>query len=365
MTAGAPRILLTVSGDIPADVHERIAAGDRPRADYFEMARAMGADLVDHAAARRDTGRLGRLIDRLAGANALLAWECFRRRRDYAVIVTDGEQVGIPLAALMRVGGRGAVRHAMIVHVLSTPKKTSLIRALRLASLVDLFLVYASAQRDHVAQRLRVPAERIRLTPFMVDTKFFSPAAVEPRARARPMVCSAGLERRDYSTLVEAVAGLPVDVVIAAASPWSKQRDNSGDRPLPDNVTIERLGFVDLRQLYADATAVVMPLLDVDFQAGITTILEAMSMGKPTVCTRTAGQTDTIVDDVTGLYVGVGDVAGVRAAIERVIADDELRSRLGSAARRQAVEQFDVAVYAARLADEITRLARSSPRPRR
>ena len=38
----------------------------------------------------------------------------------------------------------------------------------------------------------------------------------------------------------------------------------------------------------------VMPLIETDFQAGVTTLLEAMAMAKPIVCTKNTGQTDVI-----------------------------------------------------------------------
>ena len=63
-------VLLTVSGTIARDLRTAIAAGRRPRADYLEMAAAFDADLLDHAEAGRTAGTLGRLLDRLAGANA-------------------------------------------------------------------------------------------------------------------------------------------------------------------------------------------------------------------------------------------------------------------------------------------------------
>ena len=54
--------LLTVSGTIPADIHEAIAAGRRPRADYLEMAAAFDAELLDYAAAEHEAGRSGRIV---------------------------------------------------------------------------------------------------------------------------------------------------------------------------------------------------------------------------------------------------------------------------------------------------------------
>ena len=162
------------------------------------------------------------------------------------------------------------------------------------------------------------------------------------------MICSAGQELRDYPTLVAAVRDLDIDVVLAAASPWSKRADTSAGLEIPANVSVTRLTPFDLRQLYADATIVVVPIEETDFQAGITTILEAMSMSRAIVCTRTEGQTDTIVDGETGLYVPPGDVAALRAAVARLVADPELAGRLAAAGRDWVVEHADIDRYVRR-----------------
>jgi glycosyltransferase involved in cell wall biosynthesis len=344
-------VLLTVSGVIPDGLDVQVASGERPRADYRVMSAAFDADLVDVPSALSSTGRFGRLLHRLAGTGPLLAWYCFVNRKRYEVIVTDGEQVGIPLALLMRVGGRGGTRHMMIVHIVSTRSKEWLLRRARLASVIDRWVVYSSWQRDFIATRFGVAFDQVVLSTFMVDTAFFDPATVN--VEQDRMICAAGLERRDYPTLMEAVAGLDLRVVIAAASPWSTQSDSTSDRDLPANVEVRRLSLFELRELYAASRFVVMPLFDVEFQAGITTILEAMSMGRAVVCSRTAGQTDTIVEGETGMYVPPGDAGALRRALRMLLDDDDLARTLGERARQWAVDHADVERYAARLADEV------------
>jgi glycosyltransferase involved in cell wall biosynthesis len=243
----------------------------------------------------------------------------------------------------------------MIVHILSVPMKSRLYRALRLGRFIDTMVVYSTAQKHFVVAELGFPSDRVVLTPFTVDASFFSTDRVSPRPAARPIVSSAGLEFRDYPTLMEAARGLDAGVVIAAASPWSTRADSTAGVEAPSNVEICRLGFVDLRQLYADSDVVVMPLLDVEFQAGVTTILEAMAMGKPVVCSRTRGQSDIIVDDVNGVYVEPGDARGLRRAIDELLADRERAQRLGRAARDLIVQRCDVSLYAARLAAAVDR----------
>ena len=126
------RVLLTVSGVVPQGLADAVASGSRPRVDYVEMAKAFEADLVDYAEAARRLGRTGRLIERVLGKNIALAWCCFTLRHSYDVIMTDGEQVGLPYAAFTMVSGRRRARHLMIVHILSVPKKAVLFRLLRL-----------------------------------------------------------------------------------------------------------------------------------------------------------------------------------------------------------------------------------------
>jgi glycosyltransferase involved in cell wall biosynthesis len=161
---------------------------------------------------------------------------------------------------------------------------------------------------------------------------------------------------------MEAVDGLDVRVVIAAASNWSKRADTTQGRQVPPNVETCSLNLFALRQLYADARFVVMPLFDTTFQAGVTTILEAMAMGKAVVCSRTQGQTDVVVDGVNGLYVKPADVDELRSALVSLLSDPGHTEELGRHARRYAVEQADLDLYVQRIAGVVERaLARRRP----
>jgi glycosyltransferase involved in cell wall biosynthesis len=313
------------------------------------MADALDAELLDRPAARHQLGRLGPMVERLTGPNVAMALACFSRRRSHRAMFTDGEQVGLPYAALCWLARHRPV-HLMIGHRLSARKKVLLHRALRLHRRVDRLIVYASAQRRFAIEALGYPPERVVLHPFMVDTEFWRPERVTATPRSRPMICAVGQELRDYPTMAEAVRGLDVDVVIAAASPWSKREDTSAAIELPPNVTVGAYDQFDLRQLYADASLVVVPLQETDFQAGITTILEAMSMARPIVCTRTTGQTDTIVEGETGRYVPPRDAAAMREAITDLLADPGEAARLAVTGQDWVRANADIVSYARELA---------------
>lgn len=340
-------VLLTVSGTIAPDLEAQIAQGQRPRADYLELARSFGADLIDYARARQLTGRTGRWLERIGGPNLLLAWACFQQQRAYRVIVTDGEQVGLPLALLCKLTGHKRASHLMIAHILSVGKKMLLLDRFRLQKQIDTFFVYASWQQRFIQERWQVPAERVILTPFMVDSHFFAPNQVV--AQPRRMICAVGLEFRDYPTLLAAVRDLDVEVVIAAASPWSKRGDTTQQAAIPANVTVRKFSQYELRQLYADSCFVVMPLYNVNFQAGVTAILEAMAMGKAVLCSRTPGQTNVIEEGQSGLYVPPSDPDALRTQIQFLLNNPTLAAQMGKAGRRRVEEEMELTRYAQRL----------------
>jgi glycosyltransferase involved in cell wall biosynthesis len=132
-------------------------------------------------------------------------------------------------------------------------------------------------------------------------------------------------EEKGVLELVEAANGLPLVVV--------------GDGPLRDRVP-GALGFVApaaLGPYYERAAVVVCP----SRREGYGVVArEAMAHGRPVVATAVGGLTDAVEDDVTGLLVPPRDPPALRAALARLLADAELRSRLGAAAREHARERF-------------------------
>lgn len=342
------RVLLTVSGRAASsDQIAEIERGTSRRRDYLEMARAFGADLIDFEAAQR-AGPLSRFIARFFDQHLALAWTCFRHRKDYEVIFTDCEGVGLPLAVMLKYLTPFAHRRPqllMLGHDVLSAKKRPFYDMLRVQTHMAYHFVYNQTHKEELQRRWGIPDERVVRTHFMVDTSYFSPEAVIARSRARPQICAVGIEARDYATLMQAVDGLAVDVVIAASSPWSHQADPSKELTPPPNVIIDRDLTLDVRQLYADSAFVVMPLFDVDRAAGSTTILEAMAMSKAVICSRARGQRELVVDGETGIYVTPGDVLALRTAIQHLLDHPEEAARMGAAGRRSVVQEMSLERY--------------------
>ena len=72
------------------------------------------------------------------------------------------------------------------------------------------------------------------------------------------------------------------------------------------------------------------------------TILEAFAVETPVVATRLSGIPEVVLGDQTGLLVEPGDVAGLAAALTRILRDPALGRRLGAAGRALVLERFDL-----------------------
>ena len=64
-------------------------------------------------------------------------------------------------------------------------------------------------------------------------------------------------------------------------------------------------------------------------------------MRLPTVATDIRGNRQVIAEGETGLLVAVRDPKAIAAAVERLVTDSELRSKMGVAAAERAAAEFD------------------------
>jgi glycosyltransferase involved in cell wall biosynthesis len=165
-------------------------------------------------------------------------------------------------------------------------------------------------------------AEEVRVIPSGVEVPPFVREEVSP-----PQVLFAGRLSREKGILelVEAARGMELVVV--------------GDGPLRARVP-GALGFVphrELGELYERCAVVACP----SHREGFGVVCaEAMAYGRPVVAGAVGGLLDLVVHEETGLHVPPRDVAALRAALERLLGDAELRHRLGAAARERIRKHF-------------------------
>jgi glycosyltransferase involved in cell wall biosynthesis len=110
----------------------------------------------------------------------------------------------------------------------------------------------------------------------------------------------------------------------------------------------EAKGPVDpagLREALGRASLLVLPSLEDNCPMAI---LEAMAAGLPVAASAIGGIPDLVEPSVTGLLFDPHDPKAIAEAVRRVLADGEMREKMGRAGRNAAEARFRPKVVAAR-----------------
>jgi len=209
-----------------------------------------------------------------------------------------------------------------------------------LLKLSDLIVVPAQAMADQLMER-GVPEARIRLIPNGVFLEAPSAPREELRARlgvAKDACLVLGVGRlapvKGFDVLVKAFELMEgVRLLIAGEGPERAH--------LPPEVLLgDREDVADLLEA---ADVFVQPSRS---EVLSNALLEAMLAGRACVATDVGGTGEVVKDMETGLLVAEESAEELRAAIEKLRADPELRSRLGAAARALVLRERSVAAMA-------------------
>jgi glycosyltransferase involved in cell wall biosynthesis len=309
-----------------------------PRLDYEEVARKIGGAVYGQVLRE---SKLGKPIAHLESKLKLDLGEsayAFLNLERNSLILSTSEKTGLPMAALLSMTKRQNP-HILISHHISSHNKKRLFGIWSLYRSFAKILFVSQPQARYATDVLGIPPDRVKFIFDKVDHHFFTPQTREPEE----FILSVGNEERDYQSLISAISGTKMKLVIVASSPWSKFRTDISTGP---NITIlERISYLELRELYARARLVVLPLNDVDYAAGANAALEAMAMAKPLILLESRGLEGYVSHDETGRVISSRNPEDLREAIFRLWEDEPERSRLGTNARQSILDRMNFQVY--------------------
>ena len=191
-----------------------------------------------------------------------------------------------------------------------------------------------------------VPESKIHVIYNGVDAERFAPMAVD-RLSGGPTVASViRLDRlKDPMNLIAAMADVRQEIPNVQCLIYGPSPDLDYARLCLE--TVERLGLQDVVRFmgytsqpelaYNAGDVIAMPSISEGFPYAL---LEAMAVGKPIVATDVGGVREALGDG--GFIVPPRSPRLMADAIVSLIQDPALRARLGTSARRRAVEEYSV-----------------------
>lgn len=206
-----------------------------------------------------------------------------------------------------------------------------------------------------VLLREGVPATRITCVPSAVDTEQYQPGrAAQPWFRGEfglpddaltIGMAAQFIDRKGHATLLDALPAVfaqhPVTRVLLF-----------GQGPLVETVR-QRVAADPLLAARVQLTGFrrdldrILPCLDVlahpAFMEGLgVSLLQAAACGVPIVAGRAGGIPEIVQPGLNGALIEPGDVAGLSAALNRLLESPELRTRQGAAGREWVEQHFSI-----------------------
>ncbi len=351
------KISVVLGGALNETTRREVRDGERPRIDVLEMesrfqARVYDFNRLKHEAKGDWKARFILGLARKTGLwSACLAYYALGSVKNDDVVYATGEDVGFPLAVMMRLFGLKRAR--LLVRLEQPTYGRTLLRQMAFNTFmraalrrVDLTICRTTAHVQYLNSLFKVPMAALSFAPETTDPVFFSPKAAGKTGTSdlippQPYIVSGGLEMRDFPTLIDAVRGLPVHLVIGAGSPWSQLRFVY-DQTLPANVRISSFTLLEMRALYRNAAFVVVPIRPTLRACGMNVVLEGWAMEKAVIVTRSIGQLDYATDNETALFVKPGDVEEMRTKIVYLLEHPEEAERLGRNGRQHVDTNLNV-----------------------
>ncbi|MBE2204296.1 MAG: glycosyltransferase family 4 protein [Chthoniobacterales bacterium] len=168
-------------------------------------------------------------------------------------------------------------------------------------------------------------------------------------AEADIVACAVGrikFLRKGQEFLLEAAAlarrqGLSIKCLLAGGPAPGSEDQIDRMKALATTLGVEAVftgELSDARPAYAAADIFVLPSAQPEPFGGV--VMEAMVLGRPVIGTNIGGTPEQVAEGETGLLVPPSDPSAMAAALSRLAADPNLRSRMGAAGRKRIEKNF-------------------------
>ena len=208
------------------------------------------------------------------------------------------------------------------------------------------FIAVCRMVRDDGVRIGRLPADGVSVIYNGVDTTKFQPDNTCP-PDVLSVICVARLSpEKRHTVLLKAVrrlanTGLEFRVLLVGDGPLRAVLQKQA-KDLRLDAFVRFLGMRDdVADLLRSADIFVLPSATEGLPM---TVIEAMAAGLPVVVTTVGGVPELVEDGETGLLIPPDCAEPLAEALGRLLKDAELRCHMGKAARRVAVERFELSL---------------------
>lgn len=223
----------------------------------------------------------------------------------------------------------------------------------------DRMIFFSQKLIDDSLRSPKVRPERVVLGHWGPDLDFYDRVMAQGGTTLREGFISTGKEMRDMPTLVEAFnrTGHPIDIYVNERNGNVSYRDILGRLALKPNIHLhftDHLMPYELSLLVSKAACVAVCCQETKYTVGLTTLVEALALGLPLVCSRNPNFPIDIDQEGIGIAVPYYDADGWQQAVDYIARHPDEARQMGERARRLAERTFNDEQCAREVAEVLT-----------
>lgn len=267
-------------------------------------------------------------------------WRILTCREPYDVLYATHTRGIEPIVLLHRLG---LYRHPIVVwhHQPIVRARNPLREALarQFYRGLDHMIFFSDKLVSDSLRSAKADAGRMSVVPWGADLAFYD--SLRPDGKNPSDFISTGKEMRDYWTLVRAFNNSGADLTLFVRE---TDREYFSHLHIEPNICMmygNRLMPREIALLVAQSRCVCVCCRESDYTVGLTTVVEAMALGLPVVCTLNPQMPMEPGRDGFGYCVEPGDTLGWELAIHCITADPENARAMGRKGRKLAEEMYN------------------------
>lgn len=242
----------------------------------------------------------------------------------------------------------------------------------------DRLICLSSGIKQHLEQDLGIPSQKLAFIEWGYDTEFHAlPATDIANGEKAQYILSIGKSFRDYDTLIAAFEAIdfPLEIIgysdnllacldsipsnVTVTIPRNAVVDSNHHLPsnqLPKNIKVieKLLPTAQILPQYYQAYAVAIPLNlppDKPYNTvGLSSLIEAMCMGKAIIATENQDLGVDLAKEGIGIAVPVQDSVAWKQAVQYLLAHPEATQEMGQKARYLAEQKYNLGNFTQKVA---------------
>jgi len=158
---------------------------------------------------------------------------------------------------------------------------------------------------------------------------------------------STGKEMRDMPTLIHAFNNTSLSLNLYSCKEYLgvNYEQLFADMDVHDNISIHLIGglaHAEMSKLVNMSQCVVICCFPTNYTVGLTTVVEALALGIPLICTKNLQMPMDIQKEHCGITIEPGDVDGWEKAIKYIAENPEEASEMGRRGRALAEQVYNI-----------------------